>query len=112
MSRDNVVGEVGEVGVETGDWASEKGSRRTEPRVKPSVTVRVTEMIFPVKRRMPSSEARREVRGSCFRERERAMERPISQAVRVLKSVLICQRGRRARGKEINRERSCSVAMS
>jgi len=59
---------------------SENGSRRTEPRVKPEVTARVTEIILPVKRRMPSSFARREVRGSCFRERERAIERPICQA--------------------------------
>lgn len=62
------------------DDGTEMGSRSTEPRVKPSVTVRVTEIILPVKRRIPSSEARRVVRGSCFRERERAMERPMDQA--------------------------------
>jgi hypothetical protein len=63
-----------------GERVSEDGSRRTEPRVKPEVTVRVTDIILPVKRRMPSSEERRVVRGSCFRERERAIERPICQA--------------------------------
>jgi hypothetical protein len=63
-----------------GERESEEGSRRTDPRVKPDVTVRVTEIILPVKRRIPSSEERRVVRGSCFRERERAIERPICQA--------------------------------
>lgn len=62
---------------------SEKGSRRTEPRVKPSETVRVTEIILPLKRRIPSSEARRLVRGSCLRERDRAIERPICHALGV-----------------------------
>ena len=37
-------------------------------------------MILPVKRRTPFSFSRREIMGSCFRERERAMERPIIQA--------------------------------
>ena len=63
---------------------SEDGSSRTVPRVNPSPTLRVTEIIFPVKRREPFSEARREVMGSCFKERERAMERPIRHAEEVL----------------------------
>lgn len=59
---------------------SEKEERSTEPRVKPSATWRVTEIILPVKRRMPFSDLRIEVTGLIFRERDRAMERPIIQA--------------------------------
>jgi hypothetical protein len=59
---------------------SEMEVSKTDPRVKPSPTRRVTEIILPVKRSAPFSLARREVIGSCFREREIAMARPIDQA--------------------------------
>lgn len=71
------------MGSESGEvrWFSGNASSSTQPRVNPSPTRRVTEVILPVKSRTPCSEARREVTGSCLRERERAMERPIFQAV-------------------------------
>ena len=57
-----------------------RDSRSTKPRVNPAPTWRVTEMILPVKRRMPFWEARRSRMGSSFWERERAIERPIVHA--------------------------------
>jgi hypothetical protein len=59
---------------------SVSGESKTLPRVKPEPTFLVTEIIFPVKRRMPRSDLRRAVIGSSFRERKIAIERPIDHA--------------------------------
>lgn len=59
---------------------SEKGSRITEPRVKPRATLRVTEIILPVKRRTPCSDLRRDVMGLILLERSIAIARPIDHA--------------------------------
>lgn len=48
--------------------------------MNPEPTCRETEMILPVKRRVPFWVARRSRIGSSFRERERAIERPIVHA--------------------------------
>ena len=64
----------------TGEEESVKDERMTLPRVKPEPTLRVTDMIFPVKRRVPFSDLRRGGIGSVFWARERAMERPIDHA--------------------------------
>lgn len=63
---------------------SVREERSTLPRVKPEPMFRVTEIILPVKRRMPRSDFRRAEMGSSFWERERAMERPIDHAGRLL----------------------------
>ena len=60
--------------------SGEKDSRRALPRVNPSPTWRVTEMILPVKRRMPFSVSMRDVTGSTLRERASEIVRPIDQA--------------------------------
>lgn len=67
-----------------GDAVSVMGERTTLPRVKPEPTFRVTEVTFPVNRRMPRSDLRRARMGSSLREREMAMERPIVHARKTL----------------------------
>jgi hypothetical protein len=68
-----------EVEVE-GGAVSVRGERTTLPRVKPEPTWCVTEIILPVKRRMPCSDSRSGGIGSTFRAREMAIERPIFHA--------------------------------
>lgn len=69
------------IGVEVGH-CDEEGREESSalPRVKPEPTCRVTEIILPVKRRVPCSDSRRGGMGSVFVERERAIERPIVHA--------------------------------
>jgi hypothetical protein len=84
---------------------SVREERSTLPRVKPEPMFRVTEIILPVKRRMPRSDFRRAEMGSSFWERERAMERPIDHAGRLLVFRL-------EKGEGADRVRSCCGARS
>jgi len=60
---------------------SESAERRTLPLVKPFATCRVTEMIFPRKRRAPFCSCSSAVTGSIFLLRQRAIERPMHHAM-------------------------------
>jgi hypothetical protein len=64
-TRREDVGVWGRV-LEGGEEVSVRGERSTLPRVKPEPMFRVTEIILPVKRRMPRSDFRRAEMGSSF----------------------------------------------
>ena len=65
--------------------------RMTSPRVKPFETWRVTEMILPVKSSVPFSDLISAVIGSSFKERARAIERPIVHATNKIIRAWIAQ---------------------
>ena len=81
------------------------------PRVKPLETFRVTETIFPVKRRMPFCSFKRSVIGSCLREREIAMLRPIDHACYILAASIVPIGGKTTMREAIRRQCLCLDAI-